>query len=165
MRSNGRILAIGGLDTGASFQSEVDSYDVGGDAWTAGPSLPTARGEFPCATLPDGRIFAMGANTTYVFTSSTGKWTTKAGFPTPRSAAGGAASGGRIYAIGGWDGTNTLATVEAYDPNADAWSKVASMPTARDSLVTVTASDGRIFAIGGDGLHGNPTTKVEVYTP
>jgi hypothetical protein len=40
-----------------------------------------------------------------------------------------------IYAIGGYNFNNvTLATVERYDPRADRWMAVASMPTARSSL-------------------------------
>lgn len=29
--------------------------------------------------------------------------------------------GGALYAIGGWDSTDFLASMEMYDPRADAW--------------------------------------------
>jgi kelch-like protein 18 len=71
---------------------------------------------------------------------------------------------GRIFAIGGYDGSNRLATVEAYTPSTNSWATVASIPTARDGLAAVVSADGRIFAIGGyDGR--NELTTAEAYTP
>src|SRR5437868_2206305 len=44
------------------------------------------------------------------------------------------------------------------------WSTVAPMPTSRFGLAAATASDGRIYAIGGfDGI--NIYSTVEAYTP
>ncbi|MBI2940586.1 MAG: hypothetical protein HYY04_09130 [Chloroflexi bacterium] len=59
-----------------------------------------------------------------------------------------AASNGRIYAIGGYNGS-TLATVEEYDPATNTWTTRASMLIGRWGLAVVAASNGRIYAIGG----------------
>jgi hypothetical protein len=49
-------------------------------------------------------------------------------------------------------------------PGPQTWETVANMPTARDSLAAAAGADGRIYAIGGEGLGGFFDT-VEVYTP
>ena len=40
---------------------------------------------------------------------------------------------GKLYAAGGYDGNNTLATAEAYDPQQNRWEAVAPMASARHS--------------------------------
>ena len=73
-------------------------------------------------------------------------------------------SGYRIYAIGGDDDAgDILATVEAYDTSAAAWSSVVPMSTPRTNLA---ASPGiaRIYALGGsDGV--GPLATHEIYDP
>jgi hypothetical protein len=72
---------------------------------------------------------------------------------------------GKIYAIGGCTGmANVFPTVEEYDPATDTWTKKADMPTARE-LLSTTAVDGKIYAIGGDmtGFPWTPTPTLEVY--
>ena len=56
---------------------------------------------------------------------------------------------GLIYAIGGADANNMLATVEAYDPAADKWIAKAPLHTPRAWVAAVTGHDGLIYAIGG----------------
>ena len=46
-------------------------------------------------------------------------WKTVAKMSCPRGGVGVAALGGRLYAVGGHDGTNYLNSVEAYDPMTD----------------------------------------------
>jgi N-acetylneuraminic acid mutarotase len=72
---------------------------------------------------------------------------------------------GRIYAIGGIDGSShALDTVEVYTASSNTWSTVAPMPTARVGLAAASGPDGRIYAIGGFGISG-PLNTVEAYTP
>jgi len=49
-------------------------------------------------------------------------------------------------------------------PGPQTWETLANMPTARDSLGAAAGADGRIYAIGGEGLGGFFDT-VEAYTP
>ncbi|MGI8826211.1 MAG: Kelch repeat-containing protein [Chloroflexota bacterium] len=85
---------------------------------------------------------------------------------------------GRIFAIGGADGVSTDRVVEAYDPAFNTWecstgdaaagcvdTRLAPMPTPRQYLGTVTSSDGRIFAIGGQISSGGYSNVVEAYNP
>jgi len=98
-----------------------------------------------------------------------GTWTVQAPMPTPRAelaaaTAVGADGRSRIYAIGGRNAdSSALSTVEAYDPETDTWTPVASMSTPRSRLAAATGLDGRIYAIGGQGLSDLAT--VEAYDP
>jgi len=73
---------------------------------------------------------------------------------------------GRIYAIGGWFAPNgpilASATVEAYDPTANAWASLPAMPTARYYL-GAAAANGKLYAIGGGAATQPFLDKVEVY--
>src|SRR5260370_23468651 len=65
----------------------------------------------------------------------------------------------------GWRGRNTQAH-EAYDPAANRWIALASMPTARDHLAAA-AIDGRLYAVGGrvDGNYSRNLAANEAYDP
>jgi N-acetylneuraminic acid mutarotase len=73
-------------------------------------------------------------------------------------------SGQRIYAIGGYDGNNAVATVEAYDTAQKTWSTMPSMPTPRYYL-GAASSAGRLHALGGWDATFTPGTAHEVYEP
>ena len=60
-------------------------------------------------------------------------------------------SDGKIYAIGGYGGTNNqscMNSVERYDPNTDSWELLANLNEGRRALSTISF-DGFIYAIGG----------------
>jgi N-acetylneuraminic acid mutarotase len=73
---------------------------------------------------------------------------------------------GIIYAIGGVQDFQqpAFATVEAYDPETDAWTTKAPMPTPRGALSTCVV-DGIIYAIGGGSDLWSSLSTVEAYDP
>ena len=91
-------------------------------------------------------------------------WTTVAPMPGGARDSLAAATGpdGRIYAIGGFDGSNHLDRVEAYDVATNTWSTEAPLPVARGNLPVATGPDGRIYAIGGLTDSG-ATSEVDAY--
>ena len=74
-----------------------------------------------------------------------------------------AGADGRIYAIGGLDGTSGLSTLEVYTPRTDSWAAAPSMQTPRWGLAAAGAG-GCIYAVGGyDGTKAYDTA--EAYAP
>ena len=70
---------------------------------------------------------------------------------------------GKLYVMGGFDGQNSLSTVERYDPVKNAWEAVAPMSAARDGSAAVVV-DGKLYVMGGfDGQ--NELSSVERYDP
>lgn len=73
------------------------------------------------------------------------------------------AVGQYIYAIGGYDSSCQLRTVERYDTERNVWEFVASMCRPRSAL-SATVLRGKIWVFGGyDG--DKFLTSVEVYDP
>ena len=67
--------------------------------------------------------------------------------------------GGKIYVSGGV-GDSCCATLLAFDPQANTWTELARMGTARNSH-TSAAIGGKLYVFGGD----TSATSVEVYDP
>jgi YVTN family beta-propeller protein len=152
------FFAIGGESAGGDvdainqfqqFTGVVGSTnDFSGDPL---PPLPGGRRDFGIATLGDARVFVIGGRSgaaagTLVsdesavleFDPRTNQWRSRSssGF-TPRHSLGAAAvrtnKGFRIYAIGGYEGTDPTTaastTVEEFDPEKNKWRTVAILPT------------------------------------
>lgn len=70
------------------------------------------------------------------------------------SSGGVAVIGGLVYAVGGFNGSLRVRTVDVYEPLKDAWSSIASME-ARRSTLGAAVLNGYIYAVGGfDGSSG-----------
>jgi hypothetical protein len=140
---------------------------------TTKASMQQARFGLGVAVV-NGKIYAVGGRITqnFVFVGTneeydpaTDAWTPKTPMPTSRANFGIAVYKDKIYCIGGLvdyredthepvlSGAN-----EVYDPAADSWETLASMPTPREG-VTASCVGDRIYLIGGD------SNLNEVYDP
>lgn len=90
-------------------------------------------------------------------------WTTKEPMPTARIGLGAAVVDGKIYAIGGYNGSY-LGTNELYDPDTDMWVTKAPIPTPRSNFGTAVV-DNKIYVIGGTLGNQVETGVNEVYDP
>ena len=173
---NGKIYAIGGVGAkGAAAFATVEQYDPATDTWTKKADMPTARAGF-WTTVVDGKIYAIGGaprharlppdplSTVEMYDPVIDKWTRKADMPTVRSNLTISAVGGKIYAIGGFNGNMPLAATEIYDPAADMWAKGANMPIPR-GLHSAGIVDGKIYIIGGTLDGRTMTSRVDRYDP
>ncbi|XP_034840229.1 actin-binding protein IPP [Maniola hyperantus] len=70
---------------------------------------------------------------------------------------------GRVYAVGGEQGSQILANGEVYNPQTDKWSNIAPMKEARCEF-GLTAWNGNLFAFGG-WVGSDMGSSVEVYDP
>ena len=73
-----------------------------------------------------------------------------------------AAMGGKIYVTGGCS-LSTVSATYVYDPQADAWTQLASMGTARKAHASA-AVGGKLYVFGGHSAGGRLRTA-EVYDP
>jgi len=90
-------------------------------------------------------------------------WEILAPMPHARTEVAAAALGGRIYVIGGFDGfARTTATVQIYDPRANAWTMGPPLPQPVHHAMAVTLGD-RVYVVGGlTGLRLLPTERAFV---
>lgn len=56
---------------------------------------------------------------------------------------------GNLYAVGGYDSSSHLATVEKYEPQVNSWTPVASMLSRRSSA-GVAVLEGALYVAGGN---------------
>lgn len=78
-----------------------------------------------------------------------------------RSGAAVDAANGYIYALGGYNGTTQLSSVERYDPKTNEWTLVSCMLDHRSAL-SVASFEKKLYVFGGyDGEKFHDT--VEVY--
>ena len=98
------------------------------------------------------------------FAATTDTWTTKAPMSTARAYHQVAVVDDKIYAIGGYNSSGYLNSVEEYDPATNKWITKASMLTARAEN-QVALVDGKIYATGGYTTTGSPLKSVEEYDP
>src|SRR5213594_3799080 len=126
---DGRIYAMGGIN-GVTTVATVDAYDPCADTWTPVASMPTPRRFLDAVRGRGGIIYALGGTvgsvgfpgtqeltTVEAYDPSADTWTAVAGLSTPRGALAAAVGrAGTIFAIGGFDGTSVLSSVEAFTP-------------------------------------------------
>ncbi|MEL4106718.1 kelch repeat-containing protein [Oscillospiraceae bacterium WX1] len=90
-------------------------------------------------------------------------WVTKASMGTARYSFQTVELNSKIYAIGGYNGSSALSSVEMYDPATNTWSTKASMSTARYEFKTAVIN-GKIYVIGCRNSAGI-FSSIEAYDP
>ena len=70
---------------------------------------------------------------------------------------------GRVYVVGGFDGSRRLTSGEVYDPLLDVWRPIAPMRSARDGHAAAVVNGLIIVSGGYDGATYHRTT--EIYNP
>lgn len=90
------------------------------------------------------------------------RWTLHQDMPSPRSNLALVSFEAQFYAIGGDGPAGVSAAVERFDPLDDAWTPLASKPTAVADIQGGVLG-GRIYVPGGRDAEGQPTDVTEVY--
>ncbi len=161
---NGIAYLVGGsLQRFSAGTGIIEGYDAVANNWKTGlAAMPTARTSLACATGGDGRIYAIGGQTSgsngtittvgtvEAYNPTTNTWASLSELPDPAwelAAAGG--PDGRVYAIGGVGTAANLSTVNAYSAVSNRWSPVAPLDSGRFGVAAAVAPDGHIWAVGG----------------
>ncbi|MFE2306939.1 Kelch repeat-containing protein [Streptomyces sp. NPDC059411] len=186
------VYVIGGeilVPENAIPQSVVESYNPVTNAWSTVTPLRTARfglaaAAAPCPAGQGGTcVYAVGGSnssgplgTAESYNPTNNSWSTVTAMPTPRGFLGAASaacppgqSGTCVYATGGFN-SNYSGAVESYNPATNAWSPVASLPTARTgaAMAASTCPPGQsgtcLYTVGGLDQTGILGT-VQSYNP
>jgi N-acetylneuraminic acid mutarotase len=159
--------------------STVEEYDPATNTWRQRASMPTPRNH-ATAGVVNGKVYVIGGRVGAAFISAgssnvdvveeydpaTDTWgSARAKMPSARSAMASGVHGGRIYVTGG-EGQNaqmmyTFRALEAYDPAANRWSALASMPVSRHGLAGAVIGN-RLHMVSGDVQSAG--TGVHVHT-
>jgi len=173
-----KIYCIGGTigdsdNLVSGFTGATEVYNPATDTWATEMPMPTPRADL-CASVVNGTIYCIGGkkywgvdsgyqelNTTEAYDPARNTWTTKSPMPIPVLGSASAVLDGKIYVIGGsrhFQLGLELATVgsnQVYDPENDAWSTRASLPTGvTESYAAAGATSGvtapkKIYVVGG----------------
>jgi len=133
--------------------------------------LQSFRTKPRCCKEVAGVIYAVGGqtksgnslSTVEVFDPVIRRWRDAEAMSMLRSRVGVAVMKSRLYAIGGYNGTERLNTVEEFDADTKRWRKVASMKFKRSAVGAVAMGDYLYVCGGFDGTSSLNT--VERYDP
>ena len=180
--SDGRVLIVGGNDTGAHALASAELYDPKTGTFSPTGSLVTARGFHTATRLSDGRVLIAGGTSVgwngapflasaEIYDPKTGKFAATRPMAVARGSHTAALlSDGRVLITGGTDvGTRSLASAELYDPKTGRFSATGSMAAARTFFEATLLADGRVLVTGGDpagwGYDGPFLASAEIYDP
>ena len=175
---NGRFYIVGADQTSSTTVAPwLDSYDPINDTMMRHAPPLTSRTDVEAVAV-GGRLYVLGGQewgqgylkTVEMYDPATDMWTLKAPMKTGRRFMAVAAVNHMLYVIGGegkgpgGEVSQSLASVEAYDPATDKWSPKASLP---GPLVDAAASvmNGVIYVVGGGPLYWQQRPYVYAYDP
>lgn len=162
------VYAVGGHD-GADHLAATEVLDVENQCWRPCRPMHTERTYFGGETLHSRLYLFGGQNLEYkalceteCFDCLRGLWMTGPDLTVPRRNCAAAELDGRLYAIGGFDGSHILNHVEAYDPRMKNWMPIEPLTVPRSSA-SATAFGGRLWVLGGTS--GTRLRTTERYDP
>jgi N-acetylneuraminic acid mutarotase len=144
----------------------VEEYDPAANSWRGRSPMPTARNHAGVGVV-GGKIYVIGGRLGAAFISvasntdvveeydpATDQWgTVRARMPTARSAVAYGVYGGRVYVAGGeFQDSRMMAAfreLEAFDPAANQWSILPTMPIPRHGLAGAVIGN-RFHLVSGD---------------
>lgn len=181
---DGNVYVFGG-STPTGLNSITYQYNPSANAWSQRQPLPVAREGAQAVTLPDGRIAVLGGaasatgtgcttnlctdGTVYqrvdVYDPTTDTWSTLPAMTSPRYRFAAALVNGKIFAIGGSDGTQVVSTTEWLDPSAATpqWTAGILLPQPILSPAVAVDETGAVDLAGGVGADLG-TTLATLYT-
>jgi N-acetylneuraminic acid mutarotase len=177
---HGKLYAVGGYSF-SGLHKNVEVYDPDANTWsTAHTDMPTVRSSHGVAAV-NGVVYAIGGSDGTMIVdkveaytpqpcrgTGAGSWGARAAMPPPAVVyPSGGTLFGKLYVVGGSDGSQTVGTNRVYDPAANSWSIRASA-TARILAASGVVND-RLYLAGGclpGGCGGgNVVNLLEEYDP
>ncbi len=153
--SSGQVYAIYGSSLFYDFGPWFEIFDTStglSHRSTIGPESSERRFGMPGNTRLGDIIYVVGGTgvgnpayqqDTWAYHISTDSWTTGLAAASPGIFGAAVAHAGKIYRLGGFDGTHILDLIEAYDPSSNTWVVQDHMPGAIDDFTA--CSDGSLY--------------------
>jgi len=160
------VFAVGGHD-GYEHLRAMEVLDVGNQCWRPCKPMATERTYFGAATLRNRLHVFGGQNLDYralceleIYDCLRDVWETGSSLSISRRNCASVEHEGRIYAIGGFDGTKIIGSMEAYDSRMKGWMSLEPLPTPRSSAMAC-AKGGKVWVLGGTS--GSRLKTIEIY--
>jgi N-acetylneuraminic acid mutarotase len=165
----GKIHVLGGGNAVSTIPDHT-VYDPATDQWTERAPLSRAKGS-PAAVVFGGRIYSIGGRSgasdygdVEVFDAAADRWRRGPRIG-PRGTAGAVVYRGAIFLFGGESQASerTLNAVLRLGPKAKSWTRVSTMPTARNYARAVVLNDA-VYVVGGSrsagASHGGAGSRI-----
>lgn len=135
--ANGNLYVMGGFNAAGASLDSVYVFD--GEAWHPGPRLPLPL-DHPSAASFEGDVYiagghSNGGDSARHFRLEGGGWHELAPMHFPRGGHTLVEAAGKLYAMGGNTARGNVVPIEAYDPVANAWAVVGSLPQPRNHVM------------------------------
>jgi N-acetylneuraminic acid mutarotase len=130
------LYVMGGFNAAGASLDSVFVFD--GTAWRSGPRLPLAVDHSSAASL-NGQVYvagghSFGRDSARLFRLDGDHWTELAAMHFARGGHALVAVQGKLYAIGGNSSRGNVAAAEVFDPAANAWTVLSSLPSPRNHV-------------------------------
>lgn len=161
--AGGKIFVPGGRLANGQPTDRLEIYNPREGTWTQGASLPTPLSAYALVAF-EGDLFLFGGwngdeytNLTLKYDLGQDQWLNLTPSPVARGFAGAAVVSGKIYLVGGYDGTNFLPNNDIYSPELEEtaqspWEEGAPLPEGRSAMGIANMVDN-IYLIGGESLN------------
>lgn len=159
--SGSDLFVVGGYN--AAGASTSGFYLFNGRSWTAGPSLPEAVNHPAAAVVGAALVVAGGftatgaTNRVFALPAGAKSWQAVPPMKRARGALTLLTVAGKLYAIGGLNGSSEVAIPEVFNPNTQAWTDLPPMPHPRDHGAGYV--DGNLACVAGGR---EPATSVAI---
>ena len=174
--ADGRVLLVGGNDSGTAILNTAETYDPATRLFTpTNGTLSVARFGHAAALLPDGTVLIVGGTSTAGVTTVAELFDPVSG--TFSSTAGGLGTGrvwatatwvpsaGNVLIAGGQTSTGYTTSFETYDPSTKTFTSIGGVTMTRAYHSAAPLPDGHIFIAGGQDSTGNSLTSAGLWDP
>jgi N-acetylneuraminic acid mutarotase len=130
------LYVMGGFNAAGASLDTVYVFD--GSAWRVGPRLPLAV-DHPSAASLNGQVYLAGGHTfgrdsMRLFRLDGDHWTELAAMHYARGGHALVAVQGKLFALGGNSARGNVGPIEAFDPAANVWTVLSSLPVPRNHV-------------------------------
>ena len=157
---SGKIYVAGGHDAAGALTRSLYTYTTSTNVWTTKANMPAFGGCGGSARI-SGKLYVFSGCTRsstgaqvasallHRYDPTTNIWTTLRAGPAAHFQPAVAATGGKLYVMGGNNNAGTTTNrLDVYNPATNTWSTMANMPTARVGAAGIVAA-GKLYVMGG----------------